>query len=209
MKLSEILIGTTSRDKVREIRQILSGLPVKLLSPRRETAFPHVDEDGRTFSDNACKKALTFARHFEMPVLAEDSGLEVDPLGGRPGVLSHRYAGPDSTDAENNLKLLAELEGTPSDRRTARYHSVVALAEPEGLLLVAEGVCEGRISESPVGSGGFGYDPLFFFPPFGKTFGEVEPALKNKVSHRARALQQFKERLVDLLATPSPQSKTD
>jgi len=209
MKLTEILIGTTSRDKIREIRQILSGLPVSIVTPKRETVFPHVDENGRTFTDNACKKALAFARHFGVPVMAEDSGLEVDSLDGRPGVHSHRYAGPESTDAENNLKLLAELEGTPSVRRTARYHSVVALAKPDQIILTAEGVCEGRITERPAGSGGFGYDPLFYFPPFGKTFGQVEPTLKNKVSHRARALQLFRQRLIELLAEPSQTTQTD
>lgn len=204
MKLERILIGTTSPDKLREILQILGGLPVSLLKPRDQGNLPRVEEDGLTFRDNACKKALTLARHFRMSVMAEDSGLEVDCLGGRPGVHSRRYSGPEGTDAENNLKLLAELEGTPIDQRTARYRCVVALATPAEVLTIADGVCEGRITEYPVGTGGFGYDPLFFYPPFGKTFGQVDLRLKNQVSHRAKALRLFRERLFDLLKVPTP-----
>jgi XTP/dITP diphosphohydrolase len=202
MKLEQILIGTTSPDKLREILQILGGVPVKLLKPRDQGRLPVVEEDGLTFHENACKKALTLACHFHIPVIAEDSGLEVDCLGGRPGVYSRRYSGPEGTDEENNLKLLAELESTPTEQRTARYRCVVALASPSELLMVADGTCEGRITEFPAGMGGFGYDPLFFYPPFGKTFAEVEPRLKNQVSHRARALRQFRESLVELLKEP-------
>ncbi len=203
MKLEQILIGTTSADKLREILQILKGLPVSLLKPREQGTLPHVEEDGQTFHENACKKALSFARHFRVPVMAEDSGLEVDCLGGRPGVYSKRYSGPEGSDEENNLKLLAELEGTPMERRTARYRCAVALATPTEVLLVVDGVCEGRIIEAPLGTGGFGYDPLFLYPPFGKTFGEVDPKLKNQVSHRAKALRLFRDGLAELLQDPS------
>jgi len=199
MKLDEILVGTTSSDKLREILQILSDLPVNLIDPRDLGRLPHVEEDGRTFSENACKKALAFARHFGRSVMADDSGLDVDCLSGRPGVHSRRYSGPTGTDRENNLKLLAELEGAPLERRTARYHCVVALASPDEVLLLSDGVCEGRIVETPLGSGGFGYDPLFFYPSFGKTFGQVESRLKNQVSHRAKALRQFRDLLAELL----------
>ncbi len=199
MKLDEILVGTTSPDKLREIFQILAGLPVGLLSPSDRGRLPHVEEDGRTFHENACNKALAFARHFGMSVMADDSGLDVDCLSGRPGVHSRRYSGPTGTDRENNLKLLAELEGAPAERRTARYHCVVALASPDEVLLLSDGVCEGRIVETTAGSGGFGYDPLFFYPPFGKTFGQVDARLKNQVSHRAKALRQFRDLLAELL----------
>ena len=205
MKLERILIGTTSADKLREILQILGGVPVSLLKPRDQGKLPVVEEDGQTLRDNACKKALVFARHFHMPVMAEDSGLEVDCLNGRPGVLSRRYSGPEGTDEENNLKLLAELEGASLERRTARYRCVVALATPAEVLTLADGVCEGRIAEFPVGAGGFGYDPLFFYPPFAKTFGQVDARLKNQVSHRAKALRLFRERLLDLLKDPPPE----
>ncbi|RPH28757.1 RdgB/HAM1 family non-canonical purine NTP pyrophosphatase [bacterium] len=207
--MERILIGTTSADKLREILQILNGLPVSLLKPRDHGNLPAVEEDGLTFRDNACKKALTMARHFHMPVMAEDSGLEVDSLGGRPGAYSKRYSGPEGTDEENNLKLLAELEGTPAELRTARYRCVVALANPDEVMTIADGVCEGRIAEALAGTGGFGYDPLFFYPPFGKTFGQVDARLKNQVSHRAKALRLFRERLAELLKTqsqsPSPE----
>ena len=205
MKLDRILVATSSADKLREMFQMLGDLPVAPVRPAEVGELPAVLEDGRTFRDNACKKALAFSEHFGMPVIAEDSGLEVDALSGRPGVRSRRYAGPAGNDLENNLKLLAELEGTPPERRTARYRCAVALAVPGEVLIVAEGTCEGRIAEKPRGRGGFGYDPLFFYPPFGVTFGELEAKLKNEVSHRAAALRRFKGFLRERLASePDP-----
>jgi XTP/dITP diphosphohydrolase len=192
----QILIGTKSPAKLREIKEILGDLPCDLLSPEEVGPLPEVLEDGSTFEDNACKKACELARHFNMPVIADDSGLEVDALGGRPGVESHRYAGEDSTDTENNLKLLAELEGVPDDRRTARYRCVMALATPRGLQMTADGACEGRIATEPIGTNGFGYDPLFFYSPYGSTFGCIEAVLKNQVSHRGEAVRKLKELLL-------------
>ena len=189
----KILIGTTSPDKQREIMEILGDLPCRLVTPAEAGELPDVPEDGSTFEANACRKACELARHFKMAVLADDSGLEVDVLAGRPGVRARRYEG---TDEENNLKLLAELEGIPEEQRTARYRCVVALATPRGLQMTADGVCNGRITTEPVGKNGFGYDPLFYYSPYGTTFGMLEPAIKNQVSHRGEAVRKLRERLL-------------
>ena len=192
----QILIGTKCAAKLREIREILGDVPSELLCPEEVGPLPEIVEDGTTFEQNACKKACELARHFNMAVLADDSGLEVDVLDGRPGVLSHRYGGEESTDLENNLKLLAELEGVPEEKRTARYRCVVALASPKGLLMTASGVCNGRIAVESKGSNGFGYDPLFYYAPYGTTFGIIDATLKNQVSHRAEALRRLRDMLL-------------
>lgn len=193
----QILIGTKCAAKLREIKEILGDLPCTLISvDELGQALPEVTEDGATFEENACKKACELAKHFNMAVIADDSGLEVDALDGRPGVLSHRYSGEDANDQENNLKLLAELEGVADDKRTARYRCVVALATPRGLQMTADGSCEGRIAVEPAGTNGFGYDPLFYYSPYGATFGIIEPALKNQVSHRAEAVRKLRDLLV-------------
>jgi len=197
MKLpKKILIGTTCEAKQREILAILGDLPCELLTPADVGALPEVREDGSTFEANACKKACELARHFRMAVLADDSGLEVDALDGRPGVHSHRYGGKDATDEENNLKLLAELEGIPETQRTARYRCVVALATLRGLQMTADGICEGRITTEAAGDNGFGYDPLFYYSPYGTTFGMIDASLKNQVSHRAEAVRKLRDRLL-------------
>ncbi|HUW55018.1 MAG TPA: RdgB/HAM1 family non-canonical purine NTP pyrophosphatase [Planctomycetota bacterium] len=192
----QILIGTKCEAKRHEIVDILGDLPCKLLTPEDVGEMPEVVEDGSTFEQNACKKACELARHFRLAVLADDSGLEVDALDGRPGVLSHRYEGEGATDEENNLKLLAELEGVPEEKRTARYRCVVALATTRGLQMTADGVCEGRIALEPQGTNGFGYDPLFYYSPYGTTFGMADLSLKNQVSHRAQAVRKLRERLL-------------
>lgn len=197
MKLPrQILIGTKCEAKQREIRQILGDIPYEFLTPADVGPLPEVVEDGMTFEQNACKKACELARHFNMPVLADDSGLEVDALDGRPGVQSHRYDGENPTDEENNLKLLAELEGIPEEKRTARYQCVVALATPRGLQMTADGCCEGRITAEPHGTMGFGYDPLFYYFPYGTTFGMIDAEIKNRVSHRAVAVGKIREMLL-------------
>jgi XTP/dITP diphosphohydrolase len=147
-------------------------------------------EDGATFLENALKKAGAACEYTRFPALADDSGLEVDALDGRPGVLSARYAGPDATDRENTEKLLAELNGVPEVKRTARFRCAIALATPEKLVAVVEGVCEGRIAAEERGSRGFGYDPVFVKTDSTKTFAELPLELKNRVSHRALALER-------------------
>ena len=192
----QILIGTKCEAKRREIVDVLGELPCELLSVDDVGALPEIVEDGSTFEQNACKKACELAKHFNMAVLADDSGLEVDALDGRPGVRSHRYQGEDAADQENNLKLLAELEGVPEERRTARYRCVIAIATPRGLQITADGVCEGGIATEAAGSNGFGYDPLFYYAPYGTTFGMIDMTLKNQVSHRGQAVRKLRTALL-------------
>ena len=183
----EIIIATRNRGKLREFRQLLSDLPAKLV-PADEAGVPDIEETGDSFEENAVHKALTAAKASGRPAIGEDSGLEVDALDGKPGVLSSRFAGPDATDEERNQLILSMLEGVPFEKRTARYRAAAALALPEGLVGVSHGVCEGFIAERPAGTNGFGYDPIFYYPPFGCTMGEAAPEMKNQVSHRRAAL---------------------
>ncbi len=197
MNPCQIVLATTNAKKREELRRYLEGLPVELL-PFPEGVEPP-PEEGATFRENAIAKAVYVAKATRELVIAEDSGIEVDALGGRPGVMSARYSGEEATDEQNNAKLLAELKGVPSDKRTARYRCAIVLANEEGALLEAEGAVEGIIAEAPSGTYGFGYDPLFIYPPAGGTFGELGAAVKDKVSHRARALRGFTSKLRDFL----------
>ncbi len=192
----KIIIGTKNRKKKAEIEAILDNLPVELLTLDDLPDAPDVVEDGKTFSENAVKKALTFANFSRMWVMADDSGLEVDALGNRPGVLSNRYAGEGATDAENIKKLLDELKDVPDDRRTARFRCAIALAKPGKALFVVEAQYEGVIIHEPRGNYGFGYDPVFLVPEYGKTFAELVPSIKNQISHRAQALRLFRDKLM-------------
>ena len=203
-----LVFATRNRGKVAELRELLadSGIDVRAID-ELDRPVPEVVEDGDTFHDNAIKKAREVSAAAGLPALADDSGLEVDALGGAPGVISARYAGPDATDAANNDKLLHALAGVPPERRTARFRAVLALADVSGRLgdrtITAEGACEGHILEAPRGTGGFGYDPLFFAPELGATFAEVGIGAKGGLSHRARAMASIKPRLVEyLLANP-------
>jgi XTP/dITP diphosphohydrolase len=183
----QLLIATRNAHKFREITAIL-GLPdLKLLDLAIFPDMPAVEEDGDTFEANAAKKAASLATASGLWTLADDSGLEVDRLGGEPGVRSARYAGEPSNDAANNRKLLRMLEGA-GDRK-ARFRCAVALASPAGTTQAVEGRCEGRLLAVPRGSGGFGYDPLFVPDGYEQTFAELEPAIKNRISHRAQALR--------------------
>jgi XTP/dITP diphosphohydrolase len=176
-------------------------LPVELtyLDPAGITL--DVEETGTTFAENALLKAATYARLSGLWTWADDSGLEVDALGGAPGVYSARYAGPGAGDADRYHKLLDALTGVPWDQRTARFRCVVALATPEGVTRTAAGVCEGVIAFGPVGDQGFGYDPVFFMPDRGVTMAQLPAEVKNQVSHRARASQAAVPLLAELLAT--------
>jgi XTP/dITP diphosphohydrolase len=192
----QILIATNCAGKLREIIAILGEVPHELLTPGEVGPLPTVVEDGLTFEQNACKKACEIAKRLSMAVLSDDSGIEVDALDGRPGVRSRRYQHENATDEENNLKLLAELEGVPEEQRTARYRCVVALATPKGLQFTADGVCHGFITMEPSGTNGFGYDPLFYYPACGLSFGMLDPAVKNEVSHRAGAVRKLRAMLL-------------
>ncbi|NDY41707.1 XTP/dITP diphosphatase [Dissulfurirhabdus thermomarina] len=190
-----IVLATHNPGKVRELAAILGDLGLRVESLAGHPEVPEVVEDGATFLENALKKARTVASATGCLALADDSGLVVDALGGAPGVHSARYAGEDADDDANNRKLLAELAGVPEAARTARFVCVVAVADPSGAWTSAEGTCEGRIAPAPAGSGGFGYDPVFYVPELGATMAEVPPEVKNRISHRAAALATLKPRL--------------
>lgn len=193
-----LVLATRNPGKIRELSALLAPLGYEVASLTDYPGAPEVAEDGATFAENAVKKAVAVARYTGHLALADDSGLEVDYLGGAPGVLSARFAGEHGNDRANNEKLLGLLAGVPPEKRTARFRCVMAIATPAGEVWTAEGSCEGLIAEAPRGEGGFGYDPLFYVPELGKTFAELEPEVKNRLSHRARALEQAKEILIRL-----------
>ena len=184
-----IVLATNNKNKVREIEVLLKDSPVEIKCVGDYGPLPTVVEDGDTFEANAYKKAYHYARVLGLPCLADDSGLVVEALDGKPGVHSARYAGEDATDMEKCDKLLSEMQG--KDNRRARFECVMSLATPGGPALTWEGSCEGEITAKRHGESGFGYDPVFYYPDFGKTFAEVSMAEKNSVSHRGRALQEF------------------
>jgi XTP/dITP diphosphohydrolase len=206
--VTDLLIATTNQGKFAEVQASLAKLPLKILSLKNLNNPPAVIEDGATFEANARKKARTLAEFSGLLTLADDSGLEVDALGGAPGIFSARYAGEDGDDARNNQKLLRELANVPDEKRTARFVCALVLCAPRADKMADWTVresCAGRIAHAVSGSNGFGYDPLFFFPPFNKTFGEIEREHKATVSHRGKALQKLAEALpalVDLRAKP-------
>lgn len=198
--MSEVLlIGTANRNKVAELAHILEGLPWDVKSLDAFPTVPEPQEDGDTFEANAIKKAVYYGRLFEVCCVADDSGLVVDALGGAPGVLSARYAGPECSYADNNAKLLRELAGIPESQRSARFVCCAAFAHRSGRTQVETGVVEGRIIEEPRGAGGFGYDPLFVPRGHDLTFAEMDPVQKNAISHRARAFQRLRAYLETLL----------
>ncbi|HTE18945.1 MAG TPA: RdgB/HAM1 family non-canonical purine NTP pyrophosphatase [Armatimonadota bacterium] len=180
-----LVIATKNPGKVREFRALLAGLPLELSGAEE---MPEVDETGATFAENAELKARAAAEWSGEWALADDSGLEVDALGGAPGVYSNRFAGEGTTEEQRNRRLLELLAEVPPPGRTARYRAVVVVAAPDGRVWMSEGACEGVLLDAPRGENGFGYDPLFFVPEFGMTMAELDPHTKNRISHRARAL---------------------
>jgi XTP/dITP diphosphohydrolase len=192
----EIVLATRNEGKIREIREVLDIPGLTLRSFEEFDEWPEFEETGDTLEENALLKAFTLRNTSGLPALADDSGLEVDILSGKPGVHSSRYAGPEG-DAEKNMdRLLAELEGVAPDRRTARFVCVIALAFPGGEVHMARGECEGAILEARKGEGGFGYDPIFRPARFKKSMAELTLEKKNSISHRGRALRAMKEILV-------------
>jgi len=191
-----LVLATRNRGKVAEIEQLLGGLGVQVRSLADYPEIGEIEEDGRTFAENAVKKAVTVALATGHLALADDSGLEVDALGGRPGVFSSRY-GP--TDAERNERLLAELKLVSPEQRTARFVCVAALADKRGNAVTRRGVCEGLIAERPSGEGGFGYDPIFLLPEQGCTMAELSREEKNRISHRGKAFRAMREVLERVL----------
>ena len=196
-----LVVATRNAKKKREILEILGDLPIELHDLSEYPHAPQVVEDGTTFAANARKKAVETAQALGQWVLGEDSGLVVPALGGRHGDHSARYAGKQGDDAANNARLLAELAPLPDDDRAAYYVCTAALADPTGAVrVVVEGRCHGIILKEPHGTGGFGYDPLFLIPEWHQTFGELSPRVKHALSHRARALEQLRPILRQLLA---------
>jgi len=191
----KFLVGTTNPGKFREFERMLDGLELELLSLRDLPGAPEVEEDADTYAGNASKKAVTLARWSGLPTLSDDSGLEVDALGGAPGLRSARYAGPGRDDAANRRKLLGALLGVPDGKRTARFRAVIVVAQPGGETIEAAGVCEGRITTAERGTGGFGYDSLFLCEPEGSTMAELSDQRKDEISHRGRAATALRSRL--------------
>ncbi len=197
--LKELVVATTNRKKKRELIALLKGLRVKVLTLDDFGNIPAVREDKKTFRENAVKKAVVTSRHTGKLTLAEDSGLEVKHLGGSPGVRSARFAGPARNDNANIKKLLRMLKGVPFNKRQARFICFAALAKNGRLSKVVSGSVSGVISSEPKGAFGFGYDPVFYYPPLKKNFAELTPAKKNRLSHRYKALRKIKKILRAIL----------
>jgi XTP/dITP diphosphohydrolase len=197
-----LLLGSSNPGKLREMRELLAEMPYRVLSPADVGLHGAPDETGTTFIENAILKARHYGERSGLLAVADDSGLSVDALGGGPGLYSSRFGGEDATDDDRNSLLLERLQGLPPARRGARFTSAVAAARDGRVLFQAEESVEGRIVDAPRGSNGFGYDPVFFYEPFGKTFGEVSRAEKDRVSHRGKSFARLREFLRSL-ASPS------
>ena len=197
--MRELIVATKNQGKLREIRELLKDLPIKVTSLADYPDTPEIIEDGETFAANAIKKAVTIGRHTRKLILGEDSGLEVKALGNRPGVYSARFSGPNATDQKNNRKLIRSLKGVPARQRGARYRCFAALSDGERLIGVVDGSCAGYITEKARGTNGFGYDPYFMIARYKKTFGELPLDVKAQISHRARALKKVRKLLKDLV----------
>jgi XTP/dITP diphosphohydrolase len=198
----KLVIATRNAHKLKEIREIFSIPSLELVSMDAFPEVPEVVEDGDTFAKNAIKKAVTVALTTKMWAMADDSGLEVEALGGAPGVYSARYAGEPVNYAANNIKLLKELANATNKK--AHFRCVVAVSSPSGRCQIVDGKCEGRIIETPRGASGFGYDPLFVPDGHEQTFAEMDSETKNRISHRSSALLHARERWGDLLSGKSP-----
>jgi XTP/dITP diphosphohydrolase len=198
-KTKELIVATKNKKKFEEIKEILKNfnLKIKIKSLLDYQNIPKILEDGRTFKENAIKKAIKIAKFTRKLTLGEDSGIEVEALSGKPGIYSARFAGKDKDDLKNNLKLLKLLEGLPLKKRKACYVCAVALADKDGLISAKEGKCFGLIGFKMQGRYGFGYDPLFIIPKYKKTFSQLGPKIKHKISHRFRALKKLEKTLRD------------
>jgi XTP/dITP diphosphohydrolase len=198
MSGTELLLASQNPGKLAEMRKLVEGLEFQVVGPRDLRILEAPDETGSTFIENAVLKARYYSRRSGRLTAADDSGLSVDALGGAPGLYSSRFGGEGASDEDRNRLLLSRLQGVPAERRGARFTSAVAVAWGEEVLFQAIESVEGRIAEAPRGDNGFGYDPVFFYPPYGKTFGEVAPRDKDQVSHRGKAFARLREFLAGL-----------
>jgi len=192
-KQSEIIVATKNRGKIREIRRALKGLGLRIYSLNDFSNVPKIEEDRKSFTENALKKARFYSKYFGKLTIADDSGLEVDIMKGLPGIYSARYAGQGAPDRENNQKLLREIEGIRISKRGASFKCIMAMVSPNGREAVVEGSCRGRIGFREVGKRGFGYDPLFIIPQYGKTMAQLTLEEKNRISHRGKALRKLRK----------------
>lgn len=191
----DIIIATGNENKVREIRQILSGLSDKVISMKEAGISCDIEETGETFAENALIKARAVAAHCDGVVIADDSGLCVDAMGGAPGVYSARFMGEETPYSEKNAAIIEKLSGLEGQDRSARFVCAMAGVLPNGEEFIVEGVMEGQIAKESAGENGFGYDPIFFLPEYGKTSAEIAPEEKNRISHRGKALRGIREEL--------------
>ena len=201
----QIVLATHNRGKMKEMSSILAHLPVKLLTLDDFPQIGEIPETGETLKENAFIKAGTVHQKTGLPALADDTGLEVDALDGAPGVHSSRYDGETATFEDNCRKMMQEMDGIPAEERTARFHTVIAFVSDSGNEWT-EGMVEGRILEKKQGDGGFGYDPLFYYPPLKKTFAELNLEQKNNISHRGKALRNFCQILEKRIVTNKSQT---
>ena len=201
----QIILATHNRGKMKEMSSILAHLPVKLLTLDDFPQIGEIPETGETLKENAFIKAETVHQKTGLPALADDTGLEVDALDGAPGVHSSRYDGETATFEDNCRKMMQEMDGIPAEERTARFHTVIAFVSDSGNEWT-EGMVEGRILEKKQGDGGFGYDPLFYYPPLKKTFAELNSEQKNNISHRGKALRNFCQILEKRIVTNNSQT---
>jgi len=197
-KKPKLLLATNNKGKIREYKSLLRGIPYEIVTPAEQGITAEVAEVGGSFEENASLKASSLAEESGLLSLADDSGLEVDALGGEPGSLSHRYAGEGATDADRINYLLSRLKDVPEKQRAARFRCVIAIAEPDGRVELCSGECRGIITREPEGNRGFGYDPIFYLPELGKTMAELTLEEKNRVSHRARAAKKARKYLVKI-----------
>ena len=197
----KLLLATNNTGKVKEFRNLLAGIPFELVTPKEIGIVMDVDETGATYRENARLKACTLAAQSGLLTLADDSGIEIDALNGAPGVMSARYAGENASDAERVNFLLSKLKDVPQEKRTARFYCVIAIAHPDGKVEYCDGECKGTIAFEPSGASGFGYDPVFYLPEFGKAMAELTAEIKNQISHRARAAQKAKMLLLKMVKT--------
>lgn len=191
----KLLLATNNKGKAREYKSLLEGVPFELVTPAEVGITTEVAEVGKSFEENARLKATTLAAESQLLTLADDSGLEVEALGGEPGTLSARYAGENASDSDRVNYLLAKMQGIPQEKRQARFVCVIAIATPQGDVEFCSGECHGFIALEPKGNRGFGYDPVFYLPELGETMAELPPEGKNKISHRGRAAMKARELL--------------